>query len=111
MVWWDDLWLNEAFATWMAYKIVDRWRPDWRVWLDFDGGKATALHLDALESTHPIRGTVANAGEATESFDAITYEKGGAVLRMIEGFLGEESFRSGIRDLHARTRAGERGRR
>jgi puromycin-sensitive aminopeptidase len=108
MVWWDDLWLNEAFATWMAYKIVDRWRPDWRVWLDFDAGKATALHLDALRSTHPIRGTVANAAEATESFDAITYEKGGAVLRMIEGFLGEESFRSGIRDYmrkHARGNA------
>jgi len=108
MVWWDDLWLNEAFATWMAYKIVDRWRPDWRVWLDFDAGKATALHLDALRSTHPIRGTVANAAEATESFDAITYEKGGAVLRMIEGFLGEEAFRSGIRDYmrkHARGNA------
>jgi len=108
MVWWDDLWLNEAFATWMAYKIVDGWRPDWRVWLDFDTGKATALHLDALRSTHPIRGTVANAAEATESFDAITYEKGGAVLRMIEGFLGEESFRAGIRDYmrrHARANA------
>jgi puromycin-sensitive aminopeptidase len=108
MVWWDDLWLNEAFATWMAYKIVDLWRPDWRVWLDFDAGKATALHLDALRSTHPIRGTVANAAEATESFDAITYEKGGGVLRMIEGFLGEESFRSGIRDYmrkHARVNA------
>jgi puromycin-sensitive aminopeptidase len=108
MVWWDDLWLNEAFATWMAYKIVDLWRPDWRVWLDFDAGKATALHLDALRSTHPIRGTVANAAEATESFDAITYEKGGAVLRMIEGFLGEEAFRSGIRDYmrkHARANA------
>ncbi|MGZ6164419.1 MAG: M1 family aminopeptidase, partial [Myxococcaceae bacterium] len=108
MVWWDDLWLNEAFATWMAYKIVDGWRPGWRVWLDFDSGKATALHLDALRSTHPIRGTVANAAEATESFDAITYEKGGAVLRMIEGFLGEEAFRTGIRDYmrkHARGNA------
>ena len=108
MVWWDDLWLNEAFATWMAYKIVDAWRPDWRVWLDFDAGKATALHLDALRSTHPIRATVANASEATENFDAITYEKGGAVLRMIEGFLGEDSFRSGIRDYmrtHARANA------
>src|SRR5262245_30343191 len=108
MVWWDDLWLNEAFATWMAYKIVDVWRPEWRVWLDFDSGKATALHLDALRATHPIRGTVANAAEATESFDVITYEKGGAVLRMIEGFLGEDTFRTGIRDYmrrHARANA------
>jgi puromycin-sensitive aminopeptidase len=97
MAWWDDLWLNEAFATWMAYKVVDAWKPGWRVWLDFDAGKSVALHLDALRSTHPIRGTVRNAGEAGEAFDAITYEKGGAVLRMIEGFLGEASFRTGIR--------------
>jgi puromycin-sensitive aminopeptidase len=108
MVWWDDLWLNEAFATWMAYKMVHAWKPGWRVWLDFDSGKSVALHLDALRSTHPIRGTVRNAGEAGEAFDAITYEKGGAVLRMIEGFLGEESFRSGIQAYmrkHARANA------
>ncbi|WNG51126.1 M1 family metallopeptidase [Archangium minus] len=108
MVWWDDLWLNEAFATWMAYKIVNDWKPDWRVWLDFDTGKAAALHLDALRSTHPIRGEVRNAHEAGESFDLITYEKGGAVLRMIEGFLGEEAFREGMRQYmrkHARSNA------
>ncbi len=97
MVWWDDLWLNEAFATWMAYKIVDAWRPEWRLWLDFDVGTASAQHLDALRSTHPIRAEVRNADEATESFDVITYEKGGAVLRMIEGFLGADRFRDGIR--------------
>jgi puromycin-sensitive aminopeptidase len=108
MVWWDDLWLNEAFATWMAYKIVAGWKPEWRVWLDFDAGKAMALHLDALHSTHPIRGEVRNASEAGESFDVITYEKGGAVLRMIEGFLGEGPFREGIRQYmrtHARGNA------
>jgi puromycin-sensitive aminopeptidase len=97
MVWWDDLWLNEAFATWMAYKIVDQWRPQWRVWMDFESGKGSALHLDALKSSHPIRAEVKNAEEAGESFDAITYEKGGAILRMIEGYLGEEKFREGIR--------------
>ncbi len=108
MVWWDDLWLNEAFATWMAYKMVHAWKPGWRVWLDFDSGKSVALHLDALRSTHPIRGTVHNAGEAGEAFDAITYEKGGAVLRMIEGFLGEDAFRKGIQAYmrkHARANA------
>ncbi|MBX5483420.1 MAG: M1 family metallopeptidase [Myxococcaceae bacterium] len=108
MVWWDDLWLNEAFATWMAYKIVDQWRPGWRIWLNFDAGKASALVLDALWSTHPIRGEVHNAAEATESFDAITYEKGGAVLRMIESYLGEETFCDGIRAYmkrHARANA------
>src|SRR4051812_40782995 len=89
MVWWDDLWLNEAFATWMAYKTVDVWKPRWRVWTDFEVGKGAALHLDALKSSHPIRAEVKNAQEAGESFDAITYEKGGAILRMIEGYLGE----------------------
>ncbi|WP_342376860.1 M1 family metallopeptidase [Myxococcus stipitatus] len=108
MVWWDDLWLNEAFATWMAFKIVDQWRPEWRMWLDFDAHRASALYLDALKSTHPIHGEVRNASEAGESFDAITYEKGGAVLRMIEGFLGEGPFREGIRlymRKHARANA------
>jgi puromycin-sensitive aminopeptidase len=97
MKWWDDLWLNEAFATWMAYLIVDDWRPEWRMWLDFDKGKAAALALDALDSTHPIRSEVRTVAEATEAFDLITYEKGGAVLRMIEGWLGAPQFREGIR--------------
>ncbi len=97
MVWWDDLWLNEAFATWMAYKIVDQWRPQWRVWMDFEVGKGAALHLDALKSSHPIRAEIHNAEEAGESFDAITYEKGGAILRMIESYLVEDKFRDGIR--------------
>ncbi len=97
MTWWDDLWLNEAFATWMAFKIVDAWNPAWRVWLEFDQGKAAAQHLDALRSTHPIRADIHNVAEAGEAFDLITYEKGGAVLRMIEGYLGEERFRDGIR--------------
>jgi puromycin-sensitive aminopeptidase len=108
MKWWDDLWLNEAFATWMAYKIVDGWRPEWRMWLDFDKGKGAALALDALASTHPIRSEVRTVAEATESFDLITYEKGGAVLRMIEGWLGEGPFRDGIRlymKRHARGNA------
>jgi len=97
MVWWDDLWLNEAFATWMAYKIVDDWRPSWRIWMDFEAGKGAALALDAMVSAHPIRADINNAEEAGESFDAITYEKGGAVLRMLEGFLGADRFRDGIR--------------
>jgi puromycin-sensitive aminopeptidase len=97
MSWWDDLWLNEAFATWMAYKIVDAWRPEWRMWDDFESGKAAALHLDALASSHPIHVEVRNAEQATENFDLITYEKGGAMLRMIEGYLGADAFRDGIR--------------
>jgi puromycin-sensitive aminopeptidase len=97
MAWWDDLWLNEAFATWMAFKIVDAWNPAWRMWLEFDQGKAGALQLDALPSTHPIHAEIRSVAEAGEAFDLITYEKGGAVLRMIEGYLGAERFRDGIR--------------
>jgi puromycin-sensitive aminopeptidase len=97
MRWWDDLWLNESFATWMAYKIVAGWKPEWRIWLDFDQGKAAALGLDALRSTHPIHAEVRNPEDMGEAFDLITYEKGGAVLRMIEAWLGEEPFRQGIR--------------
>ncbi len=97
MTWWDDLWLNEAFATWMAFKTVDQWNPAWRVWLEFDQAKAAAMHLDALRATHPIRAEVRNVAEAGEAFDLITYEKGGAALRMIEGYLGEDRFRDGIR--------------
>jgi puromycin-sensitive aminopeptidase len=97
MVWWDDLWLNEAFATWMAYKVVNWWKPGWRVWMDFQVGTGAALHLDALQSSHPIRAEIKNAEEAGEAFDAITYEKGGAILRMIEAWLGEDAFRDGIR--------------
>ncbi|MBK9518740.1 MAG: M1 family metallopeptidase [Anaeromyxobacter sp.] len=108
MTWWDDLWLNEAFATWMAYLVVDQWRPDWRVWLEFDQGKAAAMGLDALRSTHPIHAEVRTVAEATEAFDLITYEKGGAVLRMLEGYLGAGTFRDGIRRYmrrHARGNA------
>jgi puromycin-sensitive aminopeptidase len=108
MSWWDDLWLNESFATWMAYKMVDQWKAGWRVWLDFDQGKAAAMHLDALRSTHPIRAEIRNVAEAGEAFDLITYQKGGAVLRMIEGYLGEAGFREGIRlymQRHAQSNA------
>ncbi|HET8734795.1 MAG TPA: M1 family aminopeptidase [Anaeromyxobacteraceae bacterium] len=97
MRWWDDLWLNESFATWMAYKIVAAWRPEWRIWLDFDQGKAAALALDALRSTHPIHAEVRNPEDMGEAFDLITYEKGGAVLRMLEAWLGEAPFREGMR--------------
>jgi puromycin-sensitive aminopeptidase len=102
MRWWDDLWLNESFATWMAYKIVAGWRPAWRIWLDFDRGKSAALQLDALRSTHPIHAEVRNPEDMGEAFDLITYEKGGAVLRMIEAWLGESPFRDGIRRYMAR---------
>lgn len=97
MSWWNDLWLNESFATWMAYEIVDAWQPDWRIWLDFAHRREAALEVDALASSHPIAPRIRSAQEAHENFDAITYTKGASVLRMLEGFLGHETFREGIR--------------
>lgn len=97
MVWWDDLWLNESFATWLACKIVDQWRPEWCFWLSFQQGKAMPLALDALKNSRAIRAEVSSAAEIEEMFDALTYEKGGACLRMIEQFLGEDVFCQGIR--------------
>jgi len=97
MEWWDDLWLNESFATWLACKIVDQWRPEWHSWVEFQQEKEIPLALDALESTRPIRASVASSAQIEEMFDALTYEKGAACLRMMEQFLGEEAFREGIR--------------
>ncbi len=97
MKWWDDLWLNESFAEWVSYKAVNALNPDYKLWNDFQAGKNSALVSDALESTHPIYSHVETAAEIAELFDNITYEKGCAVMRMLENFLGEEAFRSGLR--------------
>ncbi|HWP35285.1 MAG TPA: M1 family metallopeptidase, partial [Thermodesulfobacteriota bacterium] len=96
MQWWDDLWLNEAFATWIGTKAVDAWRPEWRLWDEFQADRARALAADALVNTRPIYHPVRSPADAVEMFDVITYEKGGAVLRMLERYLGEEPFRRGI---------------
>ena len=97
MAWWDDLWLNEAFATWMAFAVVDDWKPEWHMWNDFQHGRAAALELDALRHTHPIYCPVKTAAEASENFDLITYEKGASVVRMLERYLGATTFRRGVR--------------
>ena len=97
MAWWDDIWLNESFAEWMAHKAVDAVAPEYRIWDDFQAGKATAFESDALASTHSIYSPVETPEQATELFDAITYEKGSGVMRMLETFLGEEAFRAGLR--------------
>jgi puromycin-sensitive aminopeptidase len=106
MKWWDDLWLNEAFATWMAYRVVDAWRPEWRMWQGFEHDRSGALLQDALANTHPIYAEVRSVAEATENFDAITYEKGAAVVRMIEHYLGAQTFREGVRLYMRRHREG-----
>ena len=97
MKWWDDLWLNESFAEWISIKAVNALSPDYKLWNDFQAGKNSALASDALESTHPIYSHVETAAEIAELFDNITYQKGCAVMRMLENFLGEEAFRNGLR--------------
>jgi len=97
MAWWGDLWLNEAFATWMAFAIVDAWKPDWKMWHDFQHHRSAALRLDGLRHTHAIHTPVRSPAEATANFDLITYEKGASVVRMIERYLGARTFRTGVR--------------
>jgi aminopeptidase N len=95
--WWDNLWLNEGFASWMAAKASDHFNPDWNVWVRENGSKNGAMSSDARKTTHPIRQTVTNPAEANRVFDEITYAKGQAILRMLESYLGENVFRDGIR--------------
>jgi puromycin-sensitive aminopeptidase len=97
MQWWDDLWLNEAFAEWICYRVISEISPEYRLWDDFEAPRNYTLGADALESTHPIYSPVETPAQAQELFDAITYFKGCAVLRMLETFLGPESFRDGLR--------------
>jgi len=99
MQWWNDLWLNESFATFMAYKAVDHFFPDWNMWEDFIGEETeSAFTDDSIKSTHPIEVYVKDPNQIEEIFDAISYSKGGSILRMIEGYLGEAAFRKGVSD-------------
>ena len=97
MKWWNGLWLNEAFATFMEMLAVDAWRPEWRRWDSFTISRAAAMQVDGLKSTRPIEFPVEKPEEAAGMFDVLTYEKGASVLRMLEQYLGAEAFRDGIR--------------
>jgi puromycin-sensitive aminopeptidase len=97
MRWWNGIWLNEAFATFMSMLAVDAYRPDWGIWNDFIRARTSALEVDALETTRPIEYEVRSPDDASGMFDTLTYVKGGAVLRMLEQWLGPERFRDGIR--------------
>ena len=96
MQWWDDIWLNEGFATWMQSKPVKAWKPEWHADLDEVQDNQKAMNLDALHATRPVRTKASTPAEINELFDPIAYEKGAAVLRMIEGWVGEEAFRQGV---------------
>jgi puromycin-sensitive aminopeptidase len=97
MRWWNGLWLNEAFATFMEMLAVDTWKPEWRRWDSFAVSRAAAMQVDGLKSTRPIEFPVEKPEEAAGMFDVLTYEKGASVLRMLEQYLGAEKFRDGIR--------------
>jgi len=97
MRWWNGIWLNEAFATFMSMLAVDDFRPDWEIWNMFARDRTNAFEVDALESTRPIEYEVRSPDDASGMFDTLTYVKGGAVLRMLEQWLGAERFRDGIR--------------
>jgi aminopeptidase N len=107
MAWWDNLWLNEGFASWMGTKVTAKFNPDWEVWLSKTTprdptrrhgiGKEAAMEGDARSTTHPIQQPIATEAEANSAFDDITYRKGQSFLRMLESFLGEDVFRDGIR--------------
>jgi aminopeptidase N len=96
MQWWDDIWLNEGFANWMETKPLKAWKPEWHMELDEVQSNQKAMALDSLESTRPIRAKASTPAEINELFDAIAYEKGAAVLRMVEAWVGEDAFRSGV---------------
>jgi tricorn protease interacting factor F2/3 len=97
MKWWDDLWLNESFATFMDYKSTDRAYPDWKVWQDFVRTSTSgAMGRDSLTKTHPIMASVHDPEEIEELFDEISYGKGASILRMIEAYIGSENFKRGV---------------
>ena len=95
MQWWNGLWLNEAFATFMEMLAVDAWKPEWRRWDSFTVSRAAAMQVDGLKSTRPIEFPVERPEEAAGMFDVLTYEKGASVLRMLEQYLGAEAFHHG----------------
>jgi alanyl aminopeptidase len=96
MQWWDDVWLNEGFATWAEARIVDLWKPSFGAELDQIRGLSRVMDEDALRTARAVREPVHSTSEAEEAFDEITYEKGAAVLRMLERYLGADTFRRGL---------------
>src|SRR6266478_7535793 len=96
MKWWDDIWLNEGFATWMSSKPLEKWKPEWNYDLDDVSGTGGTLNTDSLANTRPIHQAAETPGQIMELFDGIAYGKAASVLRMLESYLGEETFRAGV---------------
>jgi puromycin-sensitive aminopeptidase len=97
MGWWNGIWLNEAFATFMEMLTTDAFRPEWERWTDFGLARSAAFDTDSLTTTRPIEYEVVTAADAEGMFDVLTYEKGASVVRMLQQFLGDDRFQAGIR--------------
>ena len=97
MGWWNGIWLNEAFATFMEMMTTDAFRPEWQRWTDFGLARSAAFDTDSLTSTRAIEYEVVTAADAEGMFDVLTYEKGASVVRMLQQYLGEDRFQAGIR--------------
>jgi len=96
MKWWDDIWLNEGFATWMSSKPIQAWKPEWNFNLDDVSNTGGTLNTDSLSNTRPIHQAAETPAQIQELFDGIAYGKAAAVLRMLEAYLGEQTFRAGV---------------
>jgi aminopeptidase N len=94
--WWDDIWLNEGFATWMSMKPIEAWHPEWNLEDDAAAQAQRIIELDSLATARAIHGNPSTPSEIKEMFDGITYEKGAAVLRMLEAYVGPDVFRKGV---------------
>lgn len=97
MRWWDDLWLNEGFASWMAGRTTQRLHPEWNAALRSVGARDTAMDRDSIATTHPIVQKIETVEQAAQAFDAISYSKGEAVIHMLEGYVGDDVWRDGVR--------------
>jgi len=102
MAWWDDLWLNEGFASWMENKATDHFHPEWKIWLQTKAGEESAMRTDARAGTHAVITPIPDVFAAANAFDSITYQKGHAVIRMLESYVGEDVFRTGVRNYIAK---------
>ncbi len=96
LAWWDDTWLNEAFATWTSAKIIAEWKPEWRSRLSDLNGKFGAMGEDSLVAARKIRQPIESKDDISNAFDGITYQKGASVIRMFESWVGEKKFQSGV---------------
>ena len=94
--WWNDIWLNEAFASWMGSKIIHQWKPEWNTKIDEQNSRLGAMYQDGLVSARQIRQPIESIDDIANAFDGITYSKGEAVIGMFESWMGEDAFRRGV---------------